>query len=420
MIQIDILLSSEVKTFIHKNRNVTVSELMLKMPAFSIDSKWIAAQIEGWQKAISKLPLWANNEKIIYPIRLSMEQCSSERTGQYKASLVQGKCVVDLTGGFGVDTFYLSKSFDKVFYIEQQEELAQIAAHNFNVFEQENISVLIGNSNEILKSITESIDLIYLDPARRKDAQKVFKLSDCEPNVEALQDFYFDISLNILIKTSPMLDIAEALRQLKNVKEIYIVSVDNECKEVLYLLDKNFSGEATYTCVHDYKKLVQSFSFNASFENSFKADLSMPLTYLYEPNPSILKAGGFNSIADAYKLLKLHPSSHLYTSETYIKEFPGRIFKIKNSVGYNKKEIQACTPTGKANIQTRNFPDSVESIRKKTGLKDGGNIFIFATTLLDSTKTLLVCEKYSEGLYLLILFSLNLINIVHSHFSLMA
>lgn len=395
MVPIDVLLSTELKTFIYKNRTATVSELMLKMPAFSIDSKWIAAQIEGWQKASTKLPLWANTEKIIYPIRLSMEQCSSERTGLYKASLVQGNCVVDLTGGFGVDAFYLSKSFNKAFYIEQQEELAQIAAHNFNVFKQKNISVLSGNSDSVLKSITEPIDLIYLDPARRKDAQKVFKLSDCEPNIVALQDLYFDMSAHILIKTSPMLDIAEALRQLKGVKEIYVVSIDNECKEVLYLLDKNFSEEATYTCVHDYKKSVQSFSFKTSFENSFKAALSMPLTYLYEPNPSILKAGGFNSIADAYKLSKLHASSHLYTSETYIKEFPGRIFKIKNSVGYNKKEIQACVPTGKANIQTRNFPDSVESIRKKTGLKDGGNIFIFATTLLDSTKTLLVCEKHS-------------------------
>ena len=397
MVPIEALQSTEVTTFILKNRNASVSELMLKMPAFSIDSKWIAAQIEGWQKASNKLPLWANTEKIIYPIRLSMEQCSSERTAQYKASLIKGNCVIDLTGGFGVDTFYLSKSFNKAIYIEQQEELAQIAAHNFKILKQENISVLTGNSDEVLKSITEPIDLIYLDPARRKEAQKVFKLSDCEPNVVALQDLYFEISTQILIKTSPMLDISEALRQLKGVKEIHVVSVDNECKEVLYSLDKNFSGEATYTCVHDHKKSVQSFSFKNSFENSFKAALSMPSTYLYEPNPSVLKAGGFNSIADAYNVSKLHTSSHLYTSETYIKEFPGRIFKINTSVGYNKKEIQACVPAGKANIQTRNFPDSVESIRKKTGLKDGGNIFIFATTLLDSTKTLLVCEKYSEG-----------------------
>ncbi|WP_018342459.1 THUMP-like domain-containing protein [Cytophaga aurantiaca] len=396
MVPINILLSPEVTTFIQKNKNASVAELMLKMPSFAIDAKWVAAQIEGLQKATNKLPLWAATTNIIYPIRLSMEQCSSERTGQYKASLIQGNCVVDLTGGFGVDSFYLSKSFKKAFYIEQQEDLAQIAEHNFHVLNQSTISVLTGNSDEVLKSITDPIDWIYLDPARRKETQKVFKLSDCEPNIAALQDFYFGISTNILVKTSPMLDIAEALRQLKSVKEIHIVSVDNECKEVLYVLDKNFSGEAEYVCVHDYKKVLHSFSFKTSFENSFKADLSMPLTYLYEPNPSILKAGGFNSIADAYKLSKLHASSHLYTSETHIKDFPGRIFKIKTRAGYSKKEIQACVPTGKANIQTRNFPDSVETIRKKTGLKDGGNIFIFATTLKDSSKTLLVCEKYSE------------------------
>ncbi|HSY61205.1 MAG TPA: class I SAM-dependent methyltransferase, partial [Cytophaga sp.] len=186
MVPIEALLSTEVTTFIFKNRNASVSELMLKMPAFSIDSKWIAAQIEGWQKASNKLPLWATTEKIVYPIRLSMEQCSSERTSQYKASLVQGSCIVDLTGGFGVDTFYLSKSFNKAFYIEQQEDLAEIAAHNFIVLKQNNISVLTGNSDEILKSIEEPIDLIYLDPARRKETQKVFKLSDCEPNIIAL------------------------------------------------------------------------------------------------------------------------------------------------------------------------------------------------------------------------------------------
>lgn len=397
MVPIDVLVSPEIKAFIQKNKNADVSALMLKIPAFSIDPKWIAAQIEGLQKAAIKLPSWTTTQDIVYPIRLSMEQCSSERTGQYKASLVHGNCVADLTGGFGVDTFYLSRAFNKAFYIEQQEDLAQIAEHNFNSLQQKNISVLTGNSNELLKSISEPIDLIYLDPARRKDAQKVFKLSDCEPDITALQDFYFSISPRILIKTSPMLDIAEALRQLKHVQEIHIVSVDNECKEVLYLLDHSFSDEAVYICIHDHKRTLQSFSFKASSENVFKANVSMPLTYLYEPNPSILKAGGFNSIAAAYQVSKLHASSHLYTSETYIKEFPGRIFKINHRLGYNKKEVQSCIPSGKANIQTRNFPDSVETIRKKTGLKDGGNIFIFATTLQDSSKTLLVCEKYSEA-----------------------
>jgi len=395
MVPITELLSKEIQEFISKNRNVSVSELMLKIPSFGIDKKWIAAQIEGFQKALVKLPKWATTEKILFPIRLSMEQCSSERTGFFKSTIVKGNCTVDLTGGFGVDSYYLAQSFQQVFYIERQEELAQIVEHNFKALHQKNIRVLSGNSDALLKSIPESIDLIYLDPARRKETQKVFKLSDCEPNVVENQDLYFSLSNSILIKTSPMLDIAEAVRQLKGVKKIYVVSVNNECKEVLYELEKNFTSEPEFYCIHDYKKSIQSFSFKLSFENSFKASLSKPLKFIYEPNPSILKAGGFNVIADAYTLFKLHASSHLYTSETYIKDFPGRIFILKNQSSYTKKEVQAHIPEGKANIQIRNFPDSVESIRKKTGLKDGGNIFIFATTLLDATKTLLVCEKYS-------------------------
>lgn len=393
MVPIQELLSEAIVDFIQKNKKASVAELMLKMPRFSIDSKWIAAQIEGWQKAVLKLPEWAAKATIIYPIRLSMEQCSSERTGLYKASLTKGNTVVDLTGGFGVDTFYLSQSYTKSFYIEQQEELAQIAAHNFTVLDRKNITILTGDSESVLKRIDEKIDLIYLDPARRKEQQKVFKLSDCEPNIVDLKEFYFSFSDSILIKTSPMLDISEAARQLKSISEIHIVSVDNECKEVLYLLNKNFVGEPTFKCIHDYKKTYQIFDFKSSEENLHKAELSLPLHFLYEPNPSILKAGAFNSITKKYPVFKLHPSSHVYTSATCVHDFPGRIFKINHIAGYDKKEIQALVPTGKANIQTRNFPDSVEEIRNKIKLKDGGNIFIFATTLQDSSKALLICEK---------------------------
>lgn len=393
MVPIDSLLSKEVKAFIIQHKHFAVADLMLRMPAFSIDGKWIAAQIEGWQKASAKLPLWASNDAVIYPLRLSMEQCSSERTAHYKSLLVKGTILADLTGGFGVDSFYLSKSFDEVMYIEQQEDLAQIAAHNFSVLQQKNISVRTGNSDGLLKDLQEKIDVIFLDPARRKDLQKVYKLSDCEPNIVALQNFYFSKADVILLKASPMLDITEAVRQLANVKEIHIVSVDNECKEVLYLLEKNYAGEPLYQCVHDYKNTLQVFSFHLSIEQSIQVEFSQPRTYLYEPNPSILKAGAFNSITKKYDVFKLHASSHLYTSSIEITDFPGRKFKIKEQVAYNKKDIHAAVPSGKANIQTRNFPDSVDAVRKKTGLKEGGSIFIFATTLQDSSKVLLICEK---------------------------
>ena len=393
MVPIDALLSKEVNAFIVQHKHASVAELMLRMPVFTVDSRWIAAQIEGWQKASQKLPLWASTENIIYPIRLSMEQCSSERTAHYKSTLMSGERLVDLTGGVGVDSFYLSKSFNEVIYIEQQEDLAEIAAHNFSTLNQNNIVVKTADSHEYLKDIAEKIDVIFLDPARRKEMRKVYKLSDCEPNVVALQSFYFSKADVILIKTSPMLDITEATRQLTGIKEIHVVSVDNECKEVLYLLEKNYSGKATYICAHDHKKQLQLFSFTIAAEQAVTLSYSAPLAYLYEPNPSILKAGGFNSITQKYEVFKLHASSHLYTSASEVSDFPGRTFKIKETVGYSKKDIQAAVPGGKANIQTRNFPDSVEAIRKKTGLKDGGNIFIFATTLHDLSKVLLICEK---------------------------
>jgi len=393
MVPIKELLSEEIASFIHKNRKSDIAGLMLKIPPFKIDAKWVAAQIEGWQKASVKLPLWASNDRIVYPVRLSMEQCSSEKTAQYKASLVKGDYAIDLTGGFGVDTFFLSKNFSKVIYIEQQEELTEIAAHNFIALGQLAIEVRQGISENILKTITDKVDLIYLDPARRKESQKVYKLSDCDPNVVDFLDLYFSLSDIILIKTSPMLDITEATRQLKGVKEIHIISVDQECKEVLYLLNKEYIGEALFVCVHNFKNTIDRFVFNISEETIHKSSISEPLYYLYEPNASILKAGAFNSITKQFDVHKLHPSTHLYTSNHLIIDFPGRSFVVKKIVGYNKKEIHNVIETGKANIQTRNFPDSVETIRKKIGLKDGGNIYVFATTLSDGRKVLLICEK---------------------------
>ncbi|MBC7450051.1 MAG: SAM-dependent methyltransferase, partial [Cytophagales bacterium] len=388
MVPIKELLSAETVAFIHKNRNTKIADLMLRMPSFTIDAKWVAAQIEGWQKAALKLPLWAHREGIVYPIRLSMEQCSSEKTAIYKSTIVQGANAVDLTGGFGVDTFFLAKSFSNITYIEQQEELAHIAAHNFKILGRENITVQTGNSDELLRSVDGPIDLIYLDPARRKDTQKVFRLSDCEPNAIALQDEYFSISHQILIKTSPMLDITEATRQLKGVAEIHIISIDHECKEVLYLLKKGSIEEPLFVCMHDYKNKQERFTFHLSEENQYKAPLSEPLTYLYEPNSSILKAGAFNSITKGYPVFKLNTSTHLYTSSELVEEFPGRIFTIETIAGYDKKELLKLLPDGKANIQTRNFPDSVEAIRKKTGLKDGGSAYLFAVTLLNNKKNI--------------------------------
>ena len=365
---------------------------MLRIPALGVDKHWVAAQIEGWQKAKDKLPAWAGLKGIIYPVRLSMEQCSSERTGRYKASLVNGNCAVDMTGGFGVDTFFLSEHFQKTIYIEQQEDLAQIASHNFSVLGRPAIEVHTGKAEDIVKNMKQ-VDLIYMDPARRKESQKVYKLNDCEPNAPQLLNDLFSITEQIMIKTSPMLDISQAIQELKHVKEIHVVSVDQECKEVLYVLNRSYTGEPRMVCVHDYKQALDLFSFHPSEEQQTMAPLAMPMNWLYEPNPSVLKAGAFNCLTRDFAVFKLHRSSHLYTSAEAIPHFPGRTFRVRQILTYDKKELMKHLPDGKANIQTRHFPDSVEQIRKKTGIKDGGPLFIFATTLIDGKKAMLICDK---------------------------
>lgn len=353
------------------------------------DMAAIAQQVAGKQKAKNKIPSWCNTNNLLYPGRLSMEQCSSEQTAKYKAEIIQGKRFIDLTGGFGVDSYFISKSFEKTIHCEKNKELQNIAKHNFKILNSD-IESFHQNGLNYLQTVQEKFDLIYIDPARRNENnQKVLKLSHYTPNILEHIDLLFEKGSNILVKTAPFLDIKEVLNKLPNVKEIHIVSLKNECKEVLYLLDQKYKGEVQLHCIN----ITQSkYSFLYSQENE-TAPLSHPLEYLYEPNVSILKAGAFNSIANDFKLRKLHPNSHLYTSYSLIEGFPGRTFKIGAVCKYNKKDLLKHIPNKKGNITRRNFPDSVAEIRKKTGIKEGGEYYIFATTLKDNKPKFLVCSK---------------------------
>tara|TARA_B100001115_G_scaffold182364_1_gene178433 strand:+ start:1691 stop:2809 length:1119 start_codon:yes stop_codon:yes gene_type:complete len=349
----------------------------------------IAQQVAGKQKTKKKIPTWFNTKNILYPVRLSLEQCSSEETAKYKAEIIQGKRFIDLTGGFGVDTYFISRSFKESVHCEINEELQYIAQHNFKILGS-GIQSFHQNGLEYLKTVKEKFDLIYIDPARRNyNNQKVIKLSDYTPNILEHIDLLFEKGKNILVKTAPLLDIKQALNELPYVKEIHIVSLKNECKEVLYLLDQKHTAEAYLHCINTTQS---KYSFSYSQENE-TAPLSDPLDYLYEPNASILKAGAFNSIANDFKLQKLHPNSHLYTSHNLLEGFPGRTFKIDTICKYNKKEILKHFSVKKANIARRNFPDSVVDIRKKTGIKEGGEHYLFATTLQDNQPKILLCTK---------------------------
>jgi hypothetical protein len=385
--------SPEAKKFIQENGHKPVEELLLSARKFpTLNIPLLVSQIEGRNKAQKKLPTWYQTEKIVYPVKLSMEQCSSEITAAYKASLVSGNILVDLTGGFGVDSYAFSKKVEKVVYVEQNHELFKIAAHNFKVFHQHNVELFNTQAEDFLKEYKTRANWIYLDPARRKAGNKVFQLSDCEPDLLHLKQTLFEIGDHVLLKTSPLLDIDLALKELEFVKEIHVIAVENECKELLFILDQK-TRAPEIIAVNFKKNNPDEFRFNRTAETQAEVQYHLPWNYLYEPNAAILKAGAFKSISAKTGLHKLNINSHLYTSEHLFENFPGRSFKILKILKYSKKEIMAEIPEGKVNVTVRNFPDSVELIRRKTGLKDGGERYLFATKDIHNKPVILLTEK---------------------------
>jgi len=383
----------EIQDFINRQLHSTAADLILQASKYpDWDMKAIAQQLVGKQIAKKKLVSWFENEAILYPIRLSMEQCSSEITARYKAKILNFGNGIDLTGGFGVDTYYLAQNANHVIYCERNQELASIVSKNFNAFKQTNCRVFTGDGIDYLKS-QDQLDWIFIDPARRKESQRVFRLTDCEPNVLEYQTLFFEKADSILIKTAPLLDIQLSISDLANVKEVHIVSVDNDCKEVLYLVEKNYSGEAEIICVNLKKNAQDRFSFSYSAEKESLLVHSDPLEYLYEPNASIMKGGAFKSICNQYEVHKLHQHSHLYTSVEIVEDFPGRIFSIKSLINCDRKSLAKYLTGGKANLACRNFPQKVDVLKKKLKLKDGGDQYLFATTLKDGMPKLILCTK---------------------------
>ncbi|MBU2929849.1 THUMP-like domain-containing protein [Winogradskyella psychrotolerans] len=387
------LLHIEIQDFISKNINSNTSELLLKgMPFDIVDSKLIIEQIEAKKRCQKKLPTWYNTEQIYYPNRLNIEQTSSEQTAKFKADLVSGKSVIDLTGGFGVDAYYFSKQVNQVTHCEINSQLSELVKHNANALNISNITFINGNGIEALKRIDEPFDWIYVDPSRRDDSkQKVFLLSDCEPNIKTHHDLFLKYAENVMIKTSPLLDITATLLDIANVKEIYVVAVNNEVKELLWILERNFEGDVNIKTVNLQKSNTQRFNFKFNDEPEASVTFSEPLTYLYEPNAAVLKSGSFNSVSSLLKISKLHKHSHLYTSENLI-DFPGRRFKIEKIISFNKKAFSK-ERIVKANVTTRNFPLSVNAIRKKLKVKDGGNNYLFFTTSHNDSKIIIICSK---------------------------
>jgi len=387
------ILNTGVQDFINNNLTTDIVSVLLKKSTFdTISSKQLAEQIEAKKKCEFKLPSWYKTKKIYYPNKLNIEQCSSEITAEYKAQIVEGKSLVDLTGGFGVDSFYFSKKIEQVFHCEINEKLSKIAAHNFDVLGVKNTTVIPFNGLDFLENSNAVYDWIYLDPSRRSTSQrKVFLLSDYTPDIMEHLELLFKKSNNILLKTSPLLDISSGLKQLKNVKEIHIVAVNNEVKELLWMLQGGFMNEVKVKTINLKKGLKETYDFTWSEEKRTSSSFTEPQNFLYEPNAAILKAGAFKLVAKDFKVGKLDLHSHLYTSEELV-QFPGRSFKIEKIIDFNKKELKKLTDT-KANITVRNFPENVENIRKRFKIKDGGDDYLFFTTINNNQYKMIQCTK---------------------------
>lgn len=441
--------------FIRKHAQDDVRKLALKRPDNpNVDLKKALVQIEGYQTARKKLPLWAENPQLVYPPRISMEQCSSETTALYKQQVVRRLLqsqngplsMADMTGGFGIDFSYLAPLFDHAYYIEQQEVLCRIAKHNLKVLGLEQAEVLHGDGVERMPE-KAPLTLVFIDPARRdQQGKKTVALSDCTPDLRAIQERIRSCSRFCMAKLSPMLDIHQALQELKGVIEVHVVSVDNECKELLLILasgeteniteiatagkrqetdcnlasvtDKteevtanklegasttsksernavNKPEEIRICCINLQKGEQQTFEYTAQEEATAEAVYTdQPGAYLYEPNTSLLKAGAYKCLCARFGVRKLHPNSHLYTSDTLCADFPGRRFRVTGSRTFSKQDLkQIARDIPQANITIRNFPSTVQELRKKLKIKEGGDRYLFVTTLKNEQHIILECLK---------------------------
>lgn len=395
-----IVLNDSTRKFIEEHENEDVKKLALRFHPEKykeVDFRQALTQISGRQSVKNKIPDWFIQREILFPAKLSIEQASSQKTAEYKSSLVSGTSFVDLTGGMGIDFSFFSKKFKQSVYVEKDSELSEIAKHNFRILDLKNINVVNADALDYLKSMNP-VDWIYLDPARRSSTgKKVVSIGNCEPDVELIQSLIFEKTNSVLLKYSPMLDIIQAFKVLKQVKEVHVVSVENECKELLFILQNGFFEEPPVYCINFPKNTnhIEANSFYISREKTLEIAYANSLgKYLYEPNASILKAGYLKGLAVEYPIRKLHRDSHLYTSDQLVSAFPGRIFEIEKQTTFNKKDLKIfLSDIDSANLTVRNFPLSAEELRKKLKLREGGDIYLFATTLFSNEHALLRTKK---------------------------
>ncbi|MBR3659588.1 MAG: SAM-dependent methyltransferase [Bacteroidaceae bacterium] len=394
--------------FILEHLTADVRTLALSARPDGVDMQYALTQISGWQAAQVKVPLWAATDGIVYPKHLSLEQCTSQYIAQYKASFIEGFLgsgfkMADITGGFGVDCFFISRSASQVYYNEMSAELCDCAKANFKALGRPKIEISCCTAEDFIASLEpDSLDLIYLDPARRGDAgRKLVSISDCQPDTVALQDDLLRIAPNVMVKLSPMLDISRALTELKHVSSAFIVGLEGECKEITLLMQRGFNSEPTITAVD----IKADGTPESAVSSAKSADNALPLpiadpqqlqpgTFISEPSAPYMKSALFRTIAARTGTALLHPDTHLFWSKEKPENFPGRTFQLAGIIPFDKRSLSALTKT-QANLSARNFPESASALQRRLKLRDGGPRYLIATTLSDGKRVLLDLKKCS-------------------------
>lgn len=395
-----LLVESSIQEYLIEHEQEDARALVLKQKeVLGVPASVIATQLSGRSTAKNKLPTWYNTNGIVYPPTINLEQCSSEATARFKTNILKEEIKsrlagVDLTGGFGVDSYFLSTNFKSIHHVDVNEELLEIAKHDHKTLGTDSIKHHNETAEQFIENSSEVFDVVYIDPSRRdQQSRKVFRLADCTPDITTLQHIIFKKSNSLLVKASPLLDIQQGLRELISVKKIFVVSVENECKELLFLAEKNYSGTIQIEAVDLYNSglVRKAFTFSSEQERESNSNFSEPLSFLYEPNASIMKAGAFKLVGERYPLNKLSTNTHLYTSEDLITDFLGRIFQIEN-LNPNKKELQGSLPTMQANVLTRNYPLRPEELKKKLSVRDGGDKYLIGFSS-EKKKHLALCSR---------------------------
>ncbi|MES2653195.1 MAG: hypothetical protein V4663_15750 [Bacteroidota bacterium] len=371
------ILVPEVQEYIKTHIKDDVNKIALAKPVFEgVSSMELAGQIAAKKKSVHKLPTWYYQDYIYYPPLLSIEQCSSEQTAAYKANLLIGNTVIDVTAGFGVDSFFFAKKAQKVISCEIDATLSAISASNAKFLGADNIECLAEDGIEVVKNNGFLIDTLYIDPARRSGSSKVFKLKDCTPDVTTHLALFLAKAKRIIIKTAPLLDISAGIAELQNVTEIHIVSVKNECKELLWIIDRDSVSETKIVCV-TLNETHKTFSFKlSSLQTKVAIATTEPTGYLYEPDVALLKSGAFNFIAEYFELQKLHQHTQLYFSEEIKSDFLGRIFEVRSILTLNQLKKDK---TLVGNVIVRNFPEKAENLVKKYKIVPNHDDFIIFT-----------------------------------------